>query len=78
VPATGHPIAVEMPSFSIYNADAMPPVSHLAIYGISGVFLVGAIGAVIVIPMVAFRFFSVLFEHDTDEELANAQRKSAA
>jgi hypothetical protein len=78
MPAADHLIAVELPACSAYNTSTMPSVLHLAIYGISGLFLVGSIGAVVVIPMVAFRFFSVLFEHDTEEELANAQRKSAA
>ena len=38
------------------------------IYALSGMFVVGAIGCLIVIPITALRLFTILFEHDPPDE----------
>lgn len=55
----------------------MLPLSHLAVYGLTGVFLLGCVGAAITIPIVAFRFVSVLFEHDVEEEEGTPDKSAA-
>jgi hypothetical protein len=38
------------------------------VYGLSGIFLVGLIGCLFVIPITAIQLFSILFEHDPAAE----------
>ena len=40
----------------------------LLIYCLSGIFVVGVIGCLFVIPITAFRLFAILFEHDPGDE----------
>lgn len=57
---------------------AIFPLSHLAVHGITGFFLLGVLGCAFVIPVVAWRFFSVLFEKDAEEAGAEQPKKPAA
>jgi hypothetical protein len=45
----------------------------LLVYGLSGMFLVGVIGCLFVIPITAFRLFAILFEHDPAAEEEHSQ-----
>ena len=40
----------------------------MLVYGLSGMFLVGLIGCLFVIPITALQLFSILFEHDSAAE----------
>ena len=44
------------------------PLLDMFVYGLSGIFLVGLIGCVFVIPITAIQLFSILFEHDSAAE----------
>lgn len=57
---------------------AMFPLSHLAVHGITGFFLIGALGCAVVIPVVAWRFLSVLFEQDAEEAGGEQPKNPAA
>lgn len=43
-----------------------------------GLFIVGVIGCLLVIPTTAFELFKVLFEPDTDEETAGLSPRRAS
>ena len=47
---------------------------NMLIYGLSGMFLVGLIGCLFVIPITAIQLFSILLEHDpaAEEERSKA------
>ena len=38
------------------------------VYGLSGMFLIGMFGCLVVIPITAFRLFAILFQHDPEED----------
>lgn len=38
------------------------------VYGLSGMFLIGIFGCMVVIPITAFRLFGILFQHDPEDE----------
>jgi hypothetical protein len=77
LPALILPEFVELSFMSDYNFHTMVPISHLAVHGITGIFVLGCIGAVITIPIVAYRFVAVLFEHDAEEEPGTTPDKAA-
>jgi hypothetical protein len=53
-------------------------VFKILYYMLGAMFVVGMAGCVIVIPITAYRLFSVLFQlDDTDEELRDSRRESA-
>jgi preprotein translocase subunit Sss1 len=43
------------------------PFTRLVVYVFEGLFVVGGVGCVIAIPIIAYKMFSVLFESDQDE-----------
>jgi hypothetical protein len=67
---------------SRYNAQQrtgdVPVALKVLFYTLSAMFVVGMAGCVIVIPITAYRLFSVLFQRDdTDEELRDSRRSGS-
>jgi hypothetical protein len=50
-----------------WAAEARPMLKLLA-HGLTVVFIAGVAGCVLVIPITAYRLFSILFEQDREDE----------
>ena len=55
----------------------MDVLTHFLIRVLMGLFAVGVAGCLVVIPLVAFKFASVLFTPDPTKSTADAQQNAA-